>query len=69
MLCNHVLDDFTNDWGPEIDREVETYVKGLQVVDLMGGLLGWSFNTERYFGKEAKVVKPNCLVTLLPRHK
>ncbi|KAJ6559022.1 hypothetical protein B0H10DRAFT_1708996, partial [Mycena sp. CBHHK59/15] len=36
-------------WGPIVDREVGTYVYGLQ--HWIIGCLHWSFETERYFGK------------------
>ena len=72
-MCNKALDRFKSDWdnipswGPEIDKEVESYVEGL--LNWMAGSLQWSFETEGYFGKGAKAVKANRRLTLLPPHK
>ncbi|RPD60019.1 terpenoid synthase [Lentinus tigrinus ALCF2SS1-7] len=51
-------------WGPETDRNVQTYVLGLQ--DWMVGALHWSFDSGRYFGDEGAAVKKHRIVTLLP---
>ena len=72
-LCNQALDRFMNDWenipswGPEIDKDVATYVRGL--LDCMAGALQWNYKTERYFSKKGRAVKASRLVTILPRHK
>ncbi|KAF9237780.1 isoprenoid synthase domain-containing protein [Melanogaster broomeanus] len=52
-------------WGEEIDQQVATYVEGLQ--DCMVGVLHWSFESERYFGKEGPQVKQTRIVKLLPK--
>ncbi|KAJ3876021.1 isoprenoid synthase domain-containing protein [Lentinula edodes] len=52
-------------WGPKIDTEVGTYINGLQ--NWMGGVFFWSFETERYFGKEVERVKMSKSVVLLNR--
>ncbi|KAF9237782.1 isoprenoid synthase domain-containing protein [Melanogaster broomeanus] len=52
-------------WGEEIDRQVAIYVEGLQ--DWMVGSLHWSFESERYFGKEGPQVKQTRIVKLLPK--
>ena len=71
-LCKKSIDRFNDDrlnnlpsWGPEIDRDVAIYVGGL--ADWIVGSLHWSFETERYFGKEGKSVKASRVVHLLPR--
>ncbi|KAJ4473032.1 isoprenoid synthase domain-containing protein [Lentinula aciculospora] len=71
QLCNESIDRFMNDraqlpsWGPEIDRQVQVYVKGLE--DWMVGSLHWSFETERYFAKGGREVKRSRVVNLLPK--
>ncbi|KAF9237784.1 isoprenoid synthase domain-containing protein [Melanogaster broomeanus] len=52
-------------WGEEIDRQVASYVESLQ--DWMVGSLHWSFESERYFGKEGPQVKQTRIVKLLPK--
>ena len=53
-LCRQTINNFADNledipsWGPEIDRDVKIYVKGLQ--DWIIGSLHWSFITHRYFG-------------------
>ncbi|KAF7967010.1 hypothetical protein HWV62_36229 [Athelia sp. TMB] len=71
-LCKKSIDRFNDDrlnnlpsWGPEIDRDVAVYVSGL--ADWIVGSLHWSFETERYFGKDGKSVKATRVVHLLPR--
>ncbi|KAH7887063.1 isoprenoid synthase domain-containing protein [Phlebopus sp. FC_14] len=70
-LCKQSIDRFVEDrsdlpsWGPQIDKDVATYVDGL--ADWIVGSLHWSFDTERYFGKNGHEVKKTRVVTLLPR--
>ncbi|KAI1794414.1 terpenoid synthase [Ganoderma leucocontextum] len=51
-------------WGPEIDEQLQVYIDGLG--DWMIGNLVWSFETERYFGKEGRQVRRDLRVRLLP---
>jgi hypothetical protein len=70
-LCRQSIDRFNEDWnnlpswGPEIDRQVQIYVQGL--ADWIVGSLVWSYESERYFGKQGLDVKKNRVVTLLPK--
>ena len=72
-LFRQTIDNFVEQkarlpsWGPEIDKEVETYVRGLQ--HWITGVLNWSFMTERYFGKQVAEVKKTRVVKLLPKRK
>ncbi|KAI9057325.1 terpenoid synthase [Trametes sanguinea] len=52
-------------WGPEIDRQVALYIQGLE--DWIIANAEWSFETERYFGKEGHIVKKTRKVALLPQ--
>ena len=69
-LCKKSIDRFMEDraripsWGPEIDVQVQAYVQGL--ADWIVGSLHWSFDSERYFGKEGLQVKKNRIVELAP---
>ncbi|KAF8438994.1 isoprenoid synthase domain-containing protein [Boletus edulis BED1] len=69
--CKRAIDRFVNDratlpsWGPAIDADVRKYVDGL--ANWIVGVMHWSFETERYFGKGAKQVKATGLVTLRPK--
>jgi len=69
-LCRQSIDRFVEDWknlpswGPEIDRQVQSYVQGL--ADWIVGSLYWSYESERYFGKTGLEVKKNRVVNLLP---
>ncbi|KAJ3712723.1 isoprenoid synthase domain-containing protein [Lentinula raphanica] len=71
QLCNQSIERFMNDraqlpsWGPEIDRQVQIYVDGLE--DWMSGSLHWSFESERYFGKAGRQVKKSRVINLLPK--
>ncbi|OBZ69189.1 Alpha-muurolene synthase [Grifola frondosa] len=68
-LCKSIIDSFVEhmrnvpSWGPQIDKDVAVYVRGLQ--EWIIGTLHWSFLTERYFGKEAAEVKKHHIVRLL----
>ncbi|KZP15764.1 terpenoid synthase [Athelia psychrophila] len=71
-LCKKSIDRFNDDrlnnlpsWGPKVDREVAVYVGGL--ADWIAGSLHWSFESERYFGKDGRQVKACRVVHLLPR--
>lgn len=70
-LCKQSIDRFNDlckqlpSWGPKIDRDVAVYVNGLR--DWIVGSLHWSFESERYFGKDGKRVKTERTVTLLPK--
>ncbi len=52
-------------WGQDVDGMVAKYVQALQ--DWMVGSCHWSFDTERYFGKEGAGVKKSLRVPLLPK--
>ena len=54
-------------WGPEIDEQLQVYIDGLGA--WMIGNLVWSFETERYFGKEGRQVRHDLSVRLLPLRK
>ena len=71
-LCKNTIDAFVlnieriPDFGDErVNREVKLYVQGLQ--DWIVGSLHWSFETERYFGKDGQKVKETRIVPLLPK--
>ncbi|KAH9922479.1 isoprenoid synthase domain-containing protein [Fomitopsis serialis] len=70
-LCKHSIDRFhflrenLPSWDPETDQQVAVYVDGL--ADWITGSLKWSFESERYFGKQGLEVKRTRVVTLLPR--
>lgn len=72
-FCKQAIDRFVHargclpSWGPAIDAGVRVYVDGL--ADWIVGSLHWSFETERYFGKEGARVKASRLVTLRPKQK
>ena len=61
------LRDALPSWGPEIDEQLQVYIDGLG--DWMIGNLVWSFETERYFGKEGRQVRHDLSVRLLPLRK
>lgn len=69
-LCRDSIDRFEHDrdtlpsWGPEIDRDVQTYIQGLQ--DWIVGSLHWSFDTTRYFGDDGATIKMHRQIKLLP---
>jgi len=69
-LCKKSIDRFVENrtllpsWGPEIDGQVQVYVRGL--ADWIVGSLHWSFDSERYFGKKGLLVKKNRIVELAP---
>ena len=54
-------------WGEEVDRDVAVYIQGLK--DWIIANAEWSFETERYFGKEAKKIRETLQVELLPLRK
>jgi hypothetical protein len=70
-LCKQCIERFEQDkaelpsWGPEIDRDVQIYIRGLE--DWMVGSLHWSFVTTRYFGNKGQEVKDTRVVHLLPK--
>jgi len=71
-LCRNTINAFISnleripDFGDErVNREVKLYVQGLQ--DWIVGSLHWSFETERYFGKDGQKVKETRIVPLLPK--
>lgn len=58
-LCKKSIDRFNHDrlnnlpsWGSKIDEDVAIYVGGL--ADWIVGSLHWSFESERYFGKDGR---------------
>lgn len=69
-LCRQSIDRFAHDrdtlpsWGPKIDRDVQTYIQGLQ--DWIVGSLHWSFDTTRYFGVHGAEIKSHRQIKLLP---
>ncbi|KAH9478347.1 Sesquiterpene synthase Agr1 [Psilocybe cubensis] len=69
-MCKQSIDRFNEErralpsWGPEIDRDVAIYVDGL--ANWIVGSLHWSFESERYFGKNGRQVKASRTVELLP---
>ncbi|PPQ77980.1 hypothetical protein CVT25_015447 [Psilocybe cyanescens] len=69
-MCKQSIDRFNEErralpsWGPEVDRDVAIYVDGL--ANWIVGSLHWSFESERYFGKNGKQVKATRIVELLP---
>ncbi|KAG1729370.1 isoprenoid synthase domain-containing protein [Suillus lakei] len=71
QLCKKALRRFEESravipsWGEEVDRQVAIYVQGLQ--DWIAGSLYWTFESTRYFGKDAHIVKQDRVVKLLPK--
>ena len=69
-LCKKSIDRFIEDrarlpsWDREIDEQVQTYVQGL--ADLIVGVLHWTFDSERYFGKNGLKIKKERVVELAP---
>ncbi|THH16145.1 hypothetical protein EW146_g4434 [Bondarzewia mesenterica] len=69
-LCKQTIDAFVENqarvpsWSPEVDRDVQLYVRGLQ--EWIVGSLHWSFMTRRYFGNDGEMVKKTRFVKLLP---
>lgn len=69
-MCKSAIDRFKTEranllsWGPEIDRQVNTYVQGL--ADWIVGSLHWSFESTRYFGIDGHKIKKTRVVELLP---
>ena len=70
-MCKESFDRFMDlkcnaipSWSSEADEVVRIYVGGL--LDWMIGALYWSFESERYLGKEVKEVKETLVVRLLP---
>ncbi|KAI6008809.1 isoprenoid synthase domain-containing protein [Pisolithus orientalis] len=51
-------------WGSPVDQNVAIYVQGLR--DMVIGSLHWSFDAERYFGKQGQQIKKDRIVRLLP---
>jgi hypothetical protein len=70
-MCKRSIDRFSENleslpsWGPEIDSQVRIYAHGL--ASWIAGSLDWSFESERYFGKDGLRVKADRTVTLLPQ--
>ncbi|EGN99183.1 hypothetical protein SERLA73DRAFT_90456 [Serpula lacrymans var. lacrymans S7.3] len=70
-FCKGSIDRFQTErdnlpsWGEEIDRDVAIYIDGLQ--NWIVGSLHWSFDSERYFGKEGLDVKQQRIINLLPK--
>ncbi|TFK19578.1 terpenoid synthase [Coprinopsis marcescibilis] len=69
-MCKAAIDRFIEEqnylpsWGPKIDRDLAIYINGL--ADWIVGSLHWSFDTERYFGKNGRQVKSSRIIELLP---
>ncbi|KAF6745443.1 isoprenoid synthase domain-containing protein [Ephemerocybe angulata] len=72
-MCKQSIDRFVEEqrylpsWGPKIDRDLAIYIDGL--ANWIVGSLHWSFDTERYFGKDGRQVKSTRVVNLLPRRR
>ncbi|KAG2030559.1 isoprenoid synthase domain-containing protein [Suillus americanus] len=70
-LCNISLQRFEENraiipsWGEEVDKQVALYIQGLQ--NWIAGPLQWTFVTNRYFGKDANIVKQDRTVKLIPK--
>ncbi|KAG9315373.1 isoprenoid synthase domain-containing protein [Chiua virens] len=70
-LCKGTVQRFEDNramlpsWGEELDKQVAIYVEGLQ--NWIVGSLHWSFDSERYFGKQGLQVKQNRVIKLLPK--
>ena len=70
-LCKQAIDRFNYarsclpSWSPQIDRDVDVYADGL--ANWMVGSLHWSFETERYFGKDGLEVMKTRRVQLLSK--
>ncbi|KAF8442269.1 isoprenoid synthase domain-containing protein [Boletus edulis BED1] len=70
-LCKGTIQRFEDNrailplWGEELDKQVAIYVQGLQ--NWIVGSLHWSFDSERYFGKEGLQVKEDRIIKLLPK--
>jgi hypothetical protein len=70
-MCRQSIDRFVEEqqhlpsWGPKIDRDLAIYIDGL--ANWIVGSLHWSFESERYFGKNGRQVKATRVVDLLPR--
>ncbi|KAF8135132.1 isoprenoid synthase domain-containing protein [Boletus edulis] len=70
-LCKGTIQRFEDNrailpsWGGELDKQVAIYVQGLQ--NWIVGSLHWSFDSERYFGKEGLQVKEDRIIKLLPK--
>ncbi|KIL61028.1 hypothetical protein M378DRAFT_167361 [Amanita muscaria Koide BX008] len=72
-MCKQSIDRFIKEraevpsWDPVVDRDITIYVQGL--ADWIVGSLHWSFETERYFGKNGPQVKQSRVLYLSPTIK
>jgi len=71
-MCREAVDTFCEikknipSWGPEIDKDVAAYVRGLE--DWISGSTHWSFACERYFPLEKIAhIRETRMVEVLPR--
>ncbi|KAG1889039.1 isoprenoid synthase domain-containing protein [Suillus fuscotomentosus] len=70
-LCKGAIQRFEHNraiipsWGRELDKQVAIYLQGLQ--DWIIGVLHWSFDSTRYFGKDGHTVKRDRIIRLLPK--
>ncbi|KIK69148.1 hypothetical protein GYMLUDRAFT_152409 [Collybiopsis luxurians FD-317 M1] len=70
-LTHRTIDQFMElkaslpSWGEQIDKDIAVYIKGME--SWMVGLIFWSLQTERYFGKSTQAVRETRLVALLPQ--
>ncbi|KAF5349098.1 hypothetical protein D9756_009518 [Leucocoprinus leucothites] len=68
--CNELADGFLIDlksvpsWGANVDQRVSTYINGLG--QWVRGIDDWHFESMRYFGSEAPIVKQTRKATLIP---
>ncbi|KAL7282972.1 terpenoid synthase [Trametes coccinea BRFM310] len=66
-LVDQFLHHYANlpSWGPEIDAQLRRYVDGLG--NWVRANDCWSFESQRYFGKEGSKVQDSRVVALLPK--
>ncbi|KAF5349193.1 hypothetical protein D9756_009520 [Leucocoprinus leucothites] len=68
--CDELVDSFlvnlksVPSWGAEVDRRASVYINGLG--QWVRGIDGWHFESTRYFGSEAPIVKQTRIATLIP---
>jgi hypothetical protein len=71
--CNKLARGFLIDlasvptWGADVDTRVSAYINGLG--QWVRGIDDWHFESARYFGSEAAIVKQTRIVTLIPRSR
>jgi len=53
-------------WGGPLDLDVQSYMNGM--AQWVGANVQWSYESERYFGKQGHEVKKTRMLCLLPRN-